>query len=402
MFLMRRTVVLCALVAASPLKAVAQGASERSLDSLITRAAADVNDPTAHYNLAMGFWDKKRWDEAEKELHTAVTIAPAYAEAYLALSALPKAKGEKYWKKRLKAEGQEAVRAVFVESNSHYRQAFLLNPLVDLGVLGKFEAEDRVTFRVNGRYLIALVPPWWSDEVEKGINDFRQARYDTAFDRFQKVIADRRIGGDTLAPMPVLWYHGLAAAHLANFDTAVRDFAVLTGRGVAIEKARSEPDVTLPLLTNDYRYVLATMLYLGGRYDDAIPTFKRTLEIDPALYVSHVQLARIYSAARMWDEAIRERQAAVDANAEDADLYLELGATLLQSGRTADAEEPLRRAAEMNPRDSRIPYLLGMVLTQLGKESEARVAFQRFLDIAPSGYADQIQEVKARLVATPQ
>jgi Flp pilus assembly protein TadD len=56
----------------------------------------------------------------------------------------------------------------------------------------------------------------------------------------------------------------------------------------------------------------------------------------------------------------------------------------------------------MNPRDSRIPYLLGMVLTQLGKESEARVAFQRFLDIAPSGYADQIQEVKARLVATPQ
>jgi len=399
MFLMRRILVLCALVAACPIEAFAQGESERSLDSLITRAAADVNDPIAHYDLAMGFWEKKRWDEAERELQTAVTIAPAYAEAYLALSALPKAKGEKYWKKRLKVEGQEAVRAVFVQSNSHYRHAFLLNPLVDLGVLGRFEAQDRITFRVNGRYLIAIVPPWWSDEVEKGINDFRQGRYDTAFDRFQKVIADRRVGGDTLAPTPVLWYHGLAAAHLANFDTAVRDFAVLTGRAVAIEKSRSEPDATLPLLTNDYRYVLATMLYLGGRFDQAIPTFKRTLEFDVGLYVAHVQLARIYSAARLWDDAIQERRAAVDANAEDSDLYLELGATLLQAGRTAEAEEPLRRAADMNPRDSRVPYVLGMVLTQLDKDSEARWAFQRFLDMAPSTYRTQIEEVRGRLAS---
>jgi Flp pilus assembly protein TadD len=141
------------------------------------------------------------------------------------------------------------------------------------------------------------------------------------------------------------------------------------------------------------------MLYLGGRFDQAIPTFKRTLEFDVGLYVAHVQLARIYSAARLWDDAIQERRAAVDANAEDSDLYLELGATLLQAGRTAEAEEPLRRAADMNPRDSRVPYMLGMVLTQLDKDSEARWAFQRFLDMAPSTYRTQIEEVRGRLAS---
>jgi tetratricopeptide (TPR) repeat protein len=399
MFLKRGMLVLCVLALTASLQAQTGRVSEPTLDSLRTRAAADVNDPVAHYDLAMAYWEKKQWDDSEKELHTAVAIAPAYAEAYLALSAMPKAKGEKYWKKRIKSEGETVVREAFVQGNSNYRHAFLLNPLVDLGVLGRFEAQDRVAFVVKQKYVVVLVPPWWSDDVEKGINDFRQGRYDVAFNRLQKLIADRRLGGDTLAPNPVLWYHGLAAAHLANFDAAIRDFAVLTGRAVANEKARAEPDALLPLLTNDYRYILATMLYLAGRFDDAIPTFKRTLEFDPGLYVSHVQLARIYSAARLWDDAIHEREAAVDANAEDSGLYLELGATLLQAGRTAEAQEPLQRAETMNPRDSRIPYMLGLVLTQVGNEQEARRAYQRFLDIAPSTYGSQIEEVRGRLAS---
>lgn len=392
----RAALLLSCWLAGHTLQALAQN-SPPTLDSLLARAAADVNDPVAHYDVAMAFWEKKRWDDAERELHTALVIAPSYAEAYLALAALPKAKGDKYWKKRVKAEGEEAVHTIFVQSDAHYRHAFLLNPLVDLGVLGKFESEDRVRFVAQGKYLIALIPPWWGNEMEKGVNDFRGGHYDRAFDRFQKLIADHRIGSDEDAPDPILWYHGLAAGHLANFDAAVRDFAVLTGRGVAREKARAEPDATLPLRTNDYRYVLATMLYLAGRFNEAIPTFKRTLEIDFGLYVSHVQLARIYAAAQLWDDAIRERQAAVEANVDDSSLYVELGATLMQAGHAADAEEPLRRAAGMNPRDARTPYILGFVMTQLARPDDARVAFERFLAIAPSPYHTQIEEVRTRL-----
>src|SRR5438874_2698703 len=69
-----------------------------SLIELQRRATADSNDPSAHYNLAMAEWDRKDWDAAEASLRTAVRIAPAYADAYLALSALVSARGEKHWK----------------------------------------------------------------------------------------------------------------------------------------------------------------------------------------------------------------------------------------------------------------------------------------------------------------
>jgi tetratricopeptide (TPR) repeat protein len=376
--------------------------TEPTLDSLLARARVDSNDAQAHYDLAMAYWDKKRWDDAEHALREALAIAPSYAEAYLALAALPNAKGEKYWKKRLKAEGIEPVRKILIESQGYYRHAFLLNPLVDLRVLGKYEADDAVHFTVQqgGNYVVAVFAPWWSSALEKGINEFRQGRYDTAFVRLQNVIADKRIGSDDQAPDPIIWYHGLAAAHLGNFDTAIRDFALLTGRAVAREKAEQSPGVDLPLHTNDYRYILATMLYMGGKFNEAIPTFKRTLEFDVSLYVSHVQLARIYTAARLWDDALRERQAAVDANADDSGLLVDLGATFLQAGRVADAEDPLRRAGEMNPRDARTPYLLGLTLSQLGQAEEARAAFERFLAIAPSSYGPQISDVRRQLTST--
>jgi Flp pilus assembly protein TadD len=78
---------------------------------------------------------------------------------------------------------------------------------------------------------------------------------------------------------------------------------------------------------------------------------------------------------------------------------VDLGATLLQAGRAAEAPEPLQRAMSMNPRDARTPYLLGLTLSQLGQRNPAREAFIRFLAIAPSSYAAQIAEVRGRLAS---
>jgi Tfp pilus assembly protein PilF len=68
------------------------------IDTLEARVRADSNDAVVHYELAMGYWSAKRWDDADRTLHQAVSLAPQYSEAYLALSALTFARGEKYWK----------------------------------------------------------------------------------------------------------------------------------------------------------------------------------------------------------------------------------------------------------------------------------------------------------------
>ncbi|MGH7702911.1 MAG: tetratricopeptide repeat protein, partial [Gemmatimonadales bacterium] len=105
----------------------------------------------------------------------------------------------------------------------------------------------------------------------------------------------------------------------------------------------------------------------------------------------------IYSAARLWDRAIRESRAAVETNPEDSSLLVELGSVLLKAGNAAEAEEPLRQAGELNPRDARTPYLLGQALAQLHRPEEARAAFGRFMAVAPSSFSAQVSEARAWL-----
>jgi tetratricopeptide (TPR) repeat protein len=145
--------------------------------------------------------------------------------------------------------------------------------------------------------------------------------------------------------------------------------------------------------------MLATMLYLGGRLDQAMPVFKRTLEVDLGLFSSHVQLARIYEAAGLPDSALQERRLALDASPDDPGLLLDLGAACLKTGRFSEAATLLGQAAGLNPRDARVPYLQGIVALRLSQTDEARKAFERFLAIAPRRFAAQMDEVRSQLAS---
>jgi tetratricopeptide (TPR) repeat protein len=166
-----------------------------------------------------------------------------------------------------------------------------------------------------------------------------------------------------------------------------------------VARAEAEPVGTVPLKANDYRYALATMLYLAGRYDQAAPTFRRALEFDIALFPAHVQLARISEARQDWDDAVRERQAAIDANPEDPGLVTDLGVTLFRAGKLEEASEAFTQAMGAAPRDARVPYLAGIVALRLGRQDAAREALTRFLALAPSRFAPQIAETREQLRA---
>jgi len=360
------------------------------IDTLEARARADSNDAITHYELAMGYWRAKRWDDADRALQQAVILAPEYAEAYLAMSALPFARGEKYWKQVEKDRGKEGVVAGLLQGERYYRRAFLLNPMVNLAILGHVEESSYIQ---SGPLVMKI---WWLGPLTKGINQLTDGNYERAHDLLASLLADKR-AGEQHANLPdrVLWYHGLAAAHLERYDEAIEDFALLTGRAVA--EARDSSIGAVPLRANDYRYALATVLYLAGHYDEAAPTFRRALEFDIALYPAHVQLARISEARKDWDEAVRERRAAIDANPEDAGLMTDLGATLLQAGKLEEAADAFAQAMSAAPRDPRVPYLAGVVNLRLGRNEAARQALSRFVELAPSRFAAQVAEAREQL-----
>jgi tetratricopeptide (TPR) repeat protein len=364
--------------------------STAAIDSLERRASADSNDAIIHYQLAMAYWGVQRWDDSERELHEAVTLAPEYAEAYLALSAIPPARGEKYWRKIEKDKGKAAVEAAIEARDRYYRRAFLLNPLVDLRIMGKVEEQSELH---EGDFIIRV---WWLQPFTRSLKTIREGRYKEGFDLLQNTLHDQRAGADGIdLPPSILWYHGLTAAHLGRYDDAIHDLAVLTGRAVADEKA--QPLAEVPLKANDFRYTLATMLYLAGRNDQAAPTFRRALEFDVGLYTAHVQLARMLEAEQQWDQAVLERRAAVDANPDDAALLTDLGQTLLRAGKLEEAADALQLAMAANPRDAYSSYLAGVTALRLNRKQMARQAFERFLALAPSRYASQIVEVREQL-----
>lgn len=401
---MRAALLAVAISAADAGHLFAQelGGRMPGLADLERLARVDSNDATVHYQLGMAYWGRKQWDRAESAFRTAILVAPSYADPHLALGVLPARRGDTYWKERRRREGEEKVAEVLREYAGHFRRAFLLNPLVDLKVLARFEDEKSGFLLAKDGRVVFLVEPWWSDELTRAANEFRETRYQAAYERLSRLTADERFSGQDIdLPGQLLWFQGLAAAHVGNFDHAIRNIGILTGRAFAAQQDTTRTEGWLPFVTNDYRFLMATLMYLGKRHDEAIPTFQRTLEFDLGLYVAHVQLARMYEEQGRLDDALKERRLALDVNQDDPDLLVDLAMTLIKMNRLAETEDPLTEAASRNPRDPRVPYLQAKVARALNKPAEARAAFTRFVAMAPSRFAKLKSEALQALAELP-
>src|SRR5438552_18156194 len=79
--------VLAVLATAAPL-AAQRIRLPAKLSELETRARQDSNDAAAQYNVALGYWNDKRWDDADSALRRAIRIEPQFAMGYLGLGRL--------------------------------------------------------------------------------------------------------------------------------------------------------------------------------------------------------------------------------------------------------------------------------------------------------------------------
>src|SRR5258705_12046359 len=89
---MRAWLLLAVAVATGPNLARAQFKLPKKLDELETIARKDSNDAAAHYNVALAYWNAKRYDDVDSALHRAIRVDPEFAGAYIALAFLPYAK----------------------------------------------------------------------------------------------------------------------------------------------------------------------------------------------------------------------------------------------------------------------------------------------------------------------
>jgi tetratricopeptide (TPR) repeat protein len=365
-----------------------------SLQELEARVQADSNDAAAHYNVSLAYWNEKRFDDAEKSLKTAVQIDPRFAPAHLALAYLPYARRPKLWDEVWDREVPSEMVAAVEESDREYRQAFVIDPLLDLRIIGAV-TPSTPDFLLVKDYLGEAYALFF-----QGFTDCQEGRYQDCHGRFVALI--REIKGDRhpdRVPNSVLWYKGLAAAHLGKFDIAEEHFRQLIDRAHAdsIQRENRSELSRVPLRLNEFRYALATILQAESKTTDAITLYQQVLEQDAGLYMAHVRLAAIYEAARDYPHAAAERLNAVNANPDDASLQMDLGITLGKAGMMPQAETHFQQAIDANPRDIRPLFWRGLSEFEQGKKEAAKESFTRFLAQAPSRYDRQIAMAKDRL-----
>jgi tetratricopeptide (TPR) repeat protein len=361
---------------------------------LEARARQDSLDAAAHYNVALAYWNEKRFDDADRELRLATVLDPKFAEGYLALAYLPYAQRPKLWSEKARDRVPEEWKPRLEEADRLYRRAFLINPMVDLRIAGAVTMPRDVVWE-------ALYPGVYEFYFQ-AFDDMLQGNYEQAYGRFTKLHRERRLAGPGQGKLPISfhWFEGLAAAHTGRWLPAKERFEHLIEESVAEEKKIEEKDlVRIPLRTNEYRYFLANISHAAGETDQALELYRKTLESDLGLYMAHVQMANIYESQRRYPEAVEERKRAVDANPDDPSLLMDLGVTLGKSRQFPEAEEALKKAAEANPLDARVSFWTALCQVEQGKREDARASFTRFLAMAPSRWDKQIAMAKQRLAA---
>ncbi|HEV8264340.1 MAG TPA: tetratricopeptide repeat protein [Gemmatimonadales bacterium] len=367
------------------------------LADLRVAARRDSNDALAHYYVGLAYLNDAKWVQADSALRMAVLLDARLAEAYLALSYIPYLRRPQLYREELRGRVPKDWQPAVEDAARLNRRAFAVDPLMDLRVLSVLFPVDQRGFRDYTSVESRIYELFF-----EGFDDLAAGRYPAAEQRLtrlaQQVYYEDKKPQDV--PDFLLWARGLAAAHQGKFEVAIGDFQKLFDR--SLKKEEKQEVITVPLRTNEYRYILAVLHHLAGRLDRAVELYQEAAAQDLSLYMAHVQLATIHEGAQRVSEALAERQRAVQANPEEPTLELDLALAYYQGGAREEAETHLQRAVELNPRDARFHYLRGVIAQELDRPADARTYLTRCVELAPQRLARITNDARARLAALPQ
>ncbi len=111
---------------------------------------------------------------------------------------------------------------------------------------------------------------------------------------------------------------------------------------------------------------------------------KQALELDAALIETGKALAAPYIAGGKFDQAGSVYRSLIERNPRDADGHAGLGRALQGAGRSAEAEQSLRRAVAEEPTYWRAFAELGTHLYERGRIDEAIEAYRRVTELTPA------------------
>jgi len=120
-----------------------------------------------------------------------------------------------------------------------------------------------------------------------------------------------------------------------------------------------------------------------GKLEDAIATYCRAIELNPANSWFHQQLGEALAKLGRWDEAVTAFRCAIELQPEVSWSYHHLGDALAQQHKWEQAVEALSKAIELNPEHFGTYCGLGQSLEKLGLLNEAIAAYRHASELKP-------------------
>lgn len=99
----------------------------------------------------------------------------------------------------------------------------------------------------------------------------------------------------------------------------------------------------------------------GGRSEEALQFFQKTLALDSRHALAHFWAGQMYAGREEWEAALAEFDAALKADPENAAAYHNRGAVHYRLGDLERAEADFQAALKREPEDPRSHYQLGAV-----------------------------------------
>ena len=237
---------------------------------------------------------------------------------------------------------------------------------------------------------------------------YQQGKFEEAAKAFQEVIARRPDTADAYRYLAfVYWQGGRATDAIHTLETALR-------HGVTHRDVRVKLGVYLAETGNAERAIrllegqagddIEALNSLGiaygqaRRFDEALPTFRHVLEIDPTNGLAWQNIGTVQ--LRMGDRAGAETSLRRALSIDDtlAGACTTLGVVLSQTGRAQEAIDMWKRAVALNGTEYDALYNLTVTLFELGRRDEARSYGERYVATAPPGfYVREIARVRTML-----
>jgi tetratricopeptide (TPR) repeat protein len=351
-----------------------------SIEELQEALRADTNNAVAYYNLGLGYTANRNYEEALNYFHKTIEREPHFSDAYFAIYCVEFARDKKLYAKAFEEEELEPeIQKKIDKIRSYFEYAILYDPFFDWKLSTLLLERRPITDNPFTQMLI--------DRIYEGLVQFRLGNYEKAVKEFDYLIEKNPEFRHAYL------FRGIAQAQIQNYKEAIENFQFLIDK---LEEYNKEKVLPVYLNPAELYYLIAFAYLRDGNLDEAEKTFKKVITENMGFYMAHYQISNICKMRGDYAGALKEINAAIIGNPNNAIFHFSKGVCLNTMRRDWEAIQEYKKAISLNPNYPKSYYTLAVVSESIGNKENAVKNYRSFIDKAPKSLIEFVEKAQLR------